>query len=311
MQSPASDFFAIGSYHLSVQPDQVPTLGTLLRPGMHGHTGPASASTLASAVTVTGVRQVYHYRASLSDPTDVYFYQVSAPSNPNGTHDVLTVSVRAVENAGFDPVVAVYNGTVQPVKARTLTHANGTYTVQVPDAAPGAVYYIAVQASNPSVANNYGNFAISIDFRSPAVRMIVLDTGVLQDAPGDNSANPASHADLELDLTQQMAIQFVLSVWQDPSATAAPVTADQAIQFTITDSAGNVLATMTAQAGQTQSITLLLSAGTYYIHLVNLEHNTTEPALDFELDAIIQTDPIGTVGQSGSGYTVSQSTTRL
>jgi hypothetical protein len=315
VQGATSDIFAIGSYHLMVLPDQVviPSGSTISIPG-DGNTNSsfAGATVLSAASNLSGVRQMYRARGGITDGSDVDFYKITAPPNPNGTHDVLTISARGREDGGLDPAVLVYNGAGTAVRGRVLMHQGGMYAVQVPDAVPGAIYYIAVQANNPTGAGSSGNYSLSVDFRSPTVHMIVLATGVFQDTVADNSGTPTAFAELELDLTQAMTIQLVLSVWQAPSAPAAPVTADQAIQMTIKDAAGNVIATLTTLAGQSQSVTLFLPAGTYYISLTCLETSPTEPPLDFELDAIIVSDPIGTQAQSGgSTSTTSQGTSKL
>jgi hypothetical protein len=272
----------------------------------------ANATVLSASSNIAGVRQMYEYRAGITDGSDVDFYKITAPANPNGTHDVLTISARGLESGGLDPAVVVYNGSGARIRGRVLTHQGGTFAVQVPDAVPGANYYIAVQANNPSGAGNSGNYSLSVDFRSPTVHMIVLDTGVFVNTAVDNSGTPTAFADLELNLTVPMTVQLVLSVWQDPSGASAPVTSDQAIQMTIKDAAGNVLATLTTLAGQSQSVTLLLPAGTYYISLTCLETSNTEPPLDFELDAVILSQPIGTTAQANSSsYSTSQGTSKL
>jgi hypothetical protein len=316
VQSPASNLFAIGLYHLTVQPDQAPlSTGTAPTPTMAGHLHGAFANAipLTATSTVAGVRQMYRYRASISDSTDTDYYVLTAPTNSNGTHDVMTITVRAIESGGLDPNILVYNAAGKLVNARVLTHQDGTFTIQVPDAVPGNAYYIQVLAQNPTGPNNIGNYSLSVDFRTPVVHMIILATGALQDSATDNSASPTSYADLELDLKVPMTIQFVLSVWTDPSAstTSAP-TPDQAVMMTITDSSGNVVAQLTTLVGQSQSVTLILPAGTYYITLQNMEQTAGEPALYFELDAIILTQPLGSTSQSGtSGGTGGGRTTQL
>jgi hypothetical protein len=109
-----------------------------------------------------------------------------------------------------------------------------------------------------------------------------------------------------------MTIQFVLSVWTDPSAATTTPASDEAVQMTITDSSGNVVAQLTTLVGQSQSVTMILPAGTYYITLTNMEQTAGEPALYFELDAVILTQPLGSTSQSGtSGASSGGRTTQL
>src|SRR5262249_16196854 len=96
VQSPASNLFAIGLYHLTVQPDQVTlSSGTTPTPTMAGHLhgGFSSAIPLTATSTVAGVRQMYRYRAGISDSTDMDYYVLTAGANPNGTHAVMTITV--------------------------------------------------------------------------------------------------------------------------------------------------------------------------------------------------------------------------
>jgi len=315
VQSPASNLFAIGLYHLTVQPDQVTlSTGTTPTPTMTGHLHGAFASAipLTATSTVAGVRQMYRYRASISDSTDTDYYVLTAPANPNGTHAVMTITGRAIESGALDPNVLVYNAAGKLVNAKVLTHQDGTFTIQVPDTVPGNVYYMEVLAQNSTGPNNIGNYSLSIDFRTPVVHMIILATGVLQDTTTDNSAAPASFADLELDLKVPMTIQFILSVWTDPSAATSTPSPDQAVQMTIKDSSGNIVAQLTTLVGQSQSVTMILPAGTYYITLQNMEQSPGEPALYFELDAVILTQPLGSTSQGGtSSYSGGGGTSKL
>lgn len=315
VRSPASNLFAIGLYHLTVQPDQVTlSTGTAATPTMTGHLhgGFSTAIPLTATATVAGVRQMYRYSASISDSTDMDYYLITAPTNSNGSHDVMTITGRAIESGALDPNILVYNSAGKLVNAKVLTHQDGTFTIQVPDAVPGAAYYIEVLAQNPTGSNNIGNYSLSVDFRTPVIHMIILDTGALQDSATDNSASPTSHADLELDLKVPMTIQFVLSVWTDPSAGTTTTTSDMTVQMTIKDSSGNVVAQLTTLAGQSQSVTLILPAGTYYITLQNMEQNPGGPTLDFELDAIILSQGLGSTSQSGtSSYSGSGGTSKL
>jgi hypothetical protein len=315
VKGPASDLFAIGLYHLTVQPDQVPlSTGTAPTPTMAGHLHGAfgSAIPLTATANVAGVRQMYRYKASISDSTDTDYYAITAPANPNGTHAVMTITGRAIESGALDPNVLVYNAAGKLVNSKVLTHQDGTFTIQVPDAIPGNVYYIEVLAQNSTGPNNIGNYSLSVDFRTPVVHMIILATGALQDSATDNSASPTSFADLELDLKVPMTIQFVLSVWTDPSAATSTPAPDEAVQMTIKDSLGNIVAQLTTLAGQSQSVTMILPAGTYYITLTNMEQTSGEPALYFELDAVILTQPLGSTSQSGtSSYSSGGGTAKL
>jgi hypothetical protein len=315
VKSPASNLFAIGLYHLTVQPDQVPlSTGTAPTPTMAGHLHGAfqSAIPLTATSSVSGVRQMYRYKASISDSTDTDYYVLTAPANPNGTHAVMTITGRAIESGALDPNILVYNAAGKLVNSKVLTHDSGTFTIQVPDGVPGNVYYIEVLAQNPTGPNNIGNYSLSVDFRTPVVHMIVLGTGALQDSASDNSSSPTSYADLELDLKVPMTIQFVLSVWTDPSAGTTTTTSDMAVQMTIKDSSGNVVAQLTTLAGQSQSVTLILPAGTYYITLQNMEQTAGEATLDFELDAVILSQPLGSTTQGGtSSYSGGGGTSKL
>jgi hypothetical protein len=281
--SGTSDVFGIGSYQLFVGTGTSATGnpgGSAFWQGAVNDNN--TNNTLATALVLnpkiyqTDARFDYTYKGIISDAGDVDVYRVKAPRSTTGAGTVMTVVVWTEQQpAGWSPAVTVYDVFGNPVAAQVLTNENGTIAIQIANAAANANYYVAVNAATSVPAASYGEYFLGIDFGSQATPLQTFAANTL-------SAGLADVATLQL--SQSTLFHFVLTASAQNSITGG------AVQLTITDQFGNNVATVTAAAGSSQSITLLLAPGQY-----NFAISAVGPAsgLSYTLLGLTESDGIG------------------
>jgi hypothetical protein len=237
-------------------------------------------NTAVKLATTPGFAQASHYTAagSLSDATDVDFYQIRTPQGQHGQTFALTVTVTGITNNPVAPQLSLFDWSNQPVDATILANGNGTYTIQVPNAPENATYSIKVQAAPGTGAT--GNYALTVLTANQAAPVQTFTQGTVTAAAPVQTYN--------LYIAQSQLFQFVLSA---NSATAT----DAAVQMVIRDAAGNAVFTLTAPAGQTVSAASpLLPPGVYTVTFTVLPGSTgTAPDLTFLLRGDSIVEPIG------------------
>jgi hypothetical protein len=202
--------------------------------------------------------------ASLTDATDVDWYQVKAPDAPTGQSWVLTASVRAVSPNGATPRVEVYDASLVRVPAEVLVNGNGTFTVQAAGAVPGRPYYLKVFSPTAT-----GNYAADVTFGTAAADLRTLAAGTL--------GTPANY---KLYIGQNQLLGTVLT------ATGAG-----GVRMEVLNTAGLVVHTVTAGANDTASaVSALLAPGEYTVRFTAV--GATGP-VSFTLRGAVITDPIG------------------
>jgi hypothetical protein len=292
VQGGTGDVFGVGSYQLQVH--GVPLVGTvtgavtgtaqgatgLLNNDLHTNDSILTASLLPPLFTRTDSYLTYAYRASISDHDDVDYYRIQAPQVAAGQPDVLTVTVWGLDNNGLLPAASVYDAAGKPVSAQVLVNENGTYTLQVANAVPGATYFVKAQAADPAGPNNVGNYFLGVQFGPQAVQLDTVGTGAL-DAT-------TLHASGGIVLAESQLIHLVLSVNAPNQAQTARV------RLTLSDSAGNVVATVEARDGLPASLTAFLAPGVYSLRV---DGYTTDGSallpLTYTLQGLRLSDPIG------------------
>jgi len=298
----ATDAFAFGRYGLSVRenntsstpdavidhllrgpfdglgPDAIDTFfrnsgDALLDAEESANETPATATSLtASAGYAAGTH--YEAVASIAKKEDADVYRIAAPT---GAATVLTASVWTTATDGFQPRVAVLDAAGRPVAATVLANGNGTSTVQVTNATPGAVYYVKVTVSEDASPDK-GNYWLSAHFGPQAAALRTFGSGTL-------STTDTSDA-TRLYVANTQLFHFVLTVGnEDPGAT---------VRVTIRDAAGNVVHALRARAGESASGgSVLLRPGQY---TVTYEiDNPNGPAVTYRLQGQSTSNPIGPV----------------
>jgi hypothetical protein len=292
VQSGTADVFGVGSYRLDVQ--SIPLVGTLtnvvttttqtatglLNNDLHTNDTILTASLLSPLYPQTSSYFNYAYKASISDRYDVDYYRIQAPQAAAGAPVVMTVMVWGLDNNGLLPAASVYDAAGNLVSAAVLGNENGTFTLQVANATPGATYYVKVQAADPNGQNNVGNYFLGIEFGPRAVQPATVTSQALNATSAQSSGS--------LTLAQSTLVHLIISANAPGQAQTARV------QVTVYDGSGTALATATARDGLPASLTTFLKAGVY---LVRVQAFTTDGSpllpLTFTLQALWLSDPIG------------------
>ena len=306
VEGATSDVFGIGSYavgvtfdatnkatpaalnsvltgpYQSLAPNDLATL--FLDPGhalfnQGRHDGdPGSATVLAST---PGYAPNSHFEtvASLSGPSDVHFYKLQTPNVGNGGVIVLTAIVRGVDPNGVAPRVTILDHDQNVVASQVLANNGGVFTIQAANLKAGGNYYLRVDAGRTAVG--VGNFALDAEFGIAAAQLTNFAGGRL----GAGTSQQMNH----LYVAESQIFQFLLSM----TAVGAP--AGTAVQMTITDQSGRVVASLEARAGDTVSgNALFLTPGAYTLRFAVLGSTPgTTPAISYSLTGDSISDPIG------------------
>jgi hypothetical protein len=277
LTTPSSTIDAVlrGPYD-SLTPSQLQTLFT--NPGGPINNDLGTNDTLGTAtklVTPLGYAPNSHFETigSIAPSTDVDDYTFRSPQFANNTTGVLTATVWTLDAGGEAPQIDVFDQSQNLVSAQILANGNGTYTVQITGVVSGRDYYLSVHAKRDG--SGAGNYGLSADFGAQAATPTTFATGNL------SAIQPTQQYNLYI--AQSQLFQLLLS---------AQGAAGQ-VRMTIFDSAGNVVTTMTANAGDTVSGPgTLLKPGTYRVQFEEL--GATAP-LAFSVKGANEIDPIGPV----------------
>ncbi len=246
-----------------------------------GGSGGGGSTTQLASTPGYAVNTHYETMASLASASEVDSFGIAAPSTSNGQHLVLTVSVRAVAPNGLAPSVTIVDGSQNVVAAQILSNGDGVYTIQAANLLTGGNY--TLQVSNGDSTSAPGNYDLDAVFGTTAAELSTFASGSLSASAAQQSYN--------FYVGESQLFQFVLSA----SSQGAP--AGSAVQMTITDSSGNVVYSLTAQAGETVSTAaLFLTPGAYTLSFsVLVPAGSPVPQLSYNLMGDSFSDPIGPV----------------
>ncbi len=287
VQGGSGTSFDVGSYGLQVQSLPVVnsltnTLTTTLSSTTQSvvNTVPLNSSFLtARSLAVRAAGPNGHYDAGLQATLlSGYsgYYRVTAPDASTGAN-VLTVMSWAVGRSQLLPRVTVYDAQQNVVTAQTLVNENGAVVLQLTGVTPGASYYVVVSGATQSGTGSAGNYFVGVDFGSTAAQLTTFAGGQL------NAQAPSGQGMLYV---QRSAVyHWVLS---------ADLNSGTGVQLTIRDSSGRVVGQVTADAGQSVSLTVTLVPGTYTLS-VSAYRRDGKPItpVNFLLQGEVLTDPIG------------------
>ena len=153
--------------------------------------------------------------------------------------------------------------------------------IQATDLKSGGNYYLSVSSDGSSAG--VGNYALDAEFGSTAANLSTFACGSLSASTPQQSYN--------FYVGESQLFQFLLSA----SGVGAP--AGSAVRMTIKDKDGNVVYTLTADAGDTvSSDALLLTPGAYTLSFTVLgPPGGPVPSLSYSLMGESISDPIGAV----------------
>jgi hypothetical protein len=282
----SADVFGAGSYRLQILPNGIsPVAGgtatvTVLPNDLHTNDTIGTATDLRSSAFQSDLRYAYALQSDISDATDVDYYHIRSPQGATGTTTVMRVLVWGTEVGGLDPLVNVFDAQGNAVNAQVLVNENGSEVVQVANALPNMDYYVSVRAEQPAGSHNIGNYFMGVDFGSKAESLQTYTGGTLTQTSGDDLRT--------LQVNQSQLFHLVLAV------DGGPVPVNSAITMTVYDQTGNIVSSLTALNGETESLTLFLAPGTYTVRFSGgTLDGSALPPTNYVLSGIALSDPIG------------------
>jgi hypothetical protein len=279
--SGTSHFFSMGTYNLAVVAGataaSVQTTGLSSTTSDHPNTTLQNAAQLQSVLPGNAPETSYQAIGSLASTGTVDYYKLRSAPGPGSQATVLDVTVLAQAGSSLAPVVTIYDTHGNVVPETVLMNAGGTFTVEAAVVA-NQDYVIAVSAARAgAAAGNYFLTATSAAGTPAGVPVLVTDT----------LAAPSTQETRSLTVNENGVLQLQLSA-SEAGSTAA-------VQAVIRDSSGNVVGTLTSQAGQWASTaTFYLRAGHYTVTFTARPNPSGQlPPLTFALTGSILSDPIG------------------
>jgi hypothetical protein len=250
----SNDVFGIGGYELKVgfgfDPQSTNTTPALTQVLGNDNLQNTSFATAVPLTTAPGFAANAYYSAfaTSSGATDQEFYQVQAPAGAS----VLSVVVDPTQTNQLFTQVNVYDAWQNLLPATVLVNGDGgRYVVQVPNVMPGSTYVIQVVPVGRNGAYYTGDYFLTADFRERLFQQDILYQSTL------TQTRPQTYTTLTVQESQ--LVQFSLS------AQTANASIVSAIRMILYDANGNIVFTMTANAGQVGSGTVVLLAGTYTV----------------------------------------------
>ncbi len=251
---------------------------------LDGHTNDTpDVATLLEALEGFREDSRYEILAGLEDDADLDWYLLTSPEGQQGRPVVLTATFTLPEFNGTLPYLWVFDSVGQFLTAGldVLLNGNGTYTLQIPDLAPEASYYLVV---SPRTADAVGNYALTLDFGDRAAGLPMLTR------PGDTLSEARPQAEYALYIGRSQLFQFSFSV--------GDLFAFQQgyVRMQVFDSQQREIYALAAWAGDTVSDqALFLVPGEYRVYFTAEGYGGPPPDMTYKLRGINLTDPIGPV----------------
>jgi hypothetical protein len=274
------DVFGVGRYDLAVGYNFNPVgTGTATSEPTHvsdAETNEATGTaTVVPAVTGSGNGR-YVYGGRIETAADADVYRVTAPAAVNAP---LTVTVDPRTAAGLYARVTVYaaNGSVVPHDV-LASGADGRVVVQVANPAAGQNYFVKVQSVGRSGAGLTGDYTVAADFTRAAVSLGTVASGTLTAA--------TSTAFRTFSVPEAKLMHFALG-----AATTSSVGCG--VRLIVYNAAGQIVATLTTNAGDTSTGVVFLNTGTYYLKFeAGAASGQVLPSLSYSLRAAVLSDPV-------------------
>jgi matrixin len=248
------------------------------------------------------------YQAQITDAGQVNFYKVPVPAADQGTGANLVAMVWALNSSGLNPRIHLFDSNGNPIAFQVLSNTNGLMSVQVQSMPASTFIFVEVGANNSSdTAHNTGNYFMAMEFgQMSPFTFDSLAAGTL------GASNTSDSGTITVNTPTMM--EFALSA-NTVSSTNQTVT----VTMTIEDANGNVVASLTATAGQpTVTDDVFLGGGNYQVlyttavsgggSLLDVNYGALASALgDPQGPAMTTVSKGGSTGttSNGGGYTYS------
>jgi hypothetical protein len=288
VSSDTSSVFGVGSYQLNVTNHysliSLTTVTNLLSGVVNTTLG--TAQHLLSRNSGNDQLADYFTEGDLTTGSGTNYYQVQSPANSSSNPQNMVAMLWALDTNGLQGRIHVFNAAEQPLPVEVIANNGGTYTIQLPNAAPCSTFYIEVAPADPSSSQNTGRYALVVDFHQPLVAFDGITSGSLSTAQTQTSGTFTT--------SREGLSYFALS--------ASSANANALVTMTIVDSTGATVATLTVQAGQpTVSADIYLAMGTYsIIFTASTSDGSALGGINFSLSGDMLSDPVGAYSTSPS-----------
>lgn len=243
---------------------------------------------------------VYHGSLTPTDPVDFYRFTTPRQSSEN----VMTVSVWGLNASAIDTKVTILDHSGNPVAANVIQTEAGQLAVQVPNISLHSLYYIEVTSNATSGTGSMGNYALAIDYSSTADNPDQASSGTLTPTTTGSTTTWSAQATSSLTTQVNGVVHFMIG------ADTGGVDQNTAVQLTITDAGGHVVATLQANANRSRSLEIWLERGTYTLKITGINKGATSPvAMKWNLATEVLSDPMLSFGYTGGGSTGTKSPT--
>jgi hypothetical protein len=278
--------FDIGRYRLEVLPQGPASAASVATNGaaqdasllpVYNPNGPTLPNGVELLATTPGYVEHTYYEAvdSLSPATPVYTYRFRSADLGPGLTNIMTVAVHSLDVNNPHYQVQVLDQEWHKVAATVLVDQAGFLEIRVPAAQSNQDYFVQVSADG-SVTNQ---FDVVMDFSRDASELQSFVSGTL------SPDQPEMDRSLVVEQSQQFHFELAATDW----SAAAPSGA----VMTITNAAGQVVFTLTAEAGQTETGDIFLDPGQYTVRFTRDPGGAAQTPVLFELSGRSLSDPIG------------------
>lgn len=217
-------------------------------------------------------------RAEIATTTDVDFYRVRSDRSQAST---LLATVWAVESNGLTPRVDVLDSEGRAVPAQLFRRDAFSYTVQVPNVAPNALYVLRVAALDSTGPSATGRYFLGVDFLPERLEQVTFA----------NASLDASHSQdfRTLTIDKSQIFHFELST------SAGGRAGDAAVAMAVYDSANRrVFALGSAVGSAPASGEVLLAPGVYTVRVKGgTRDGAPLPLTLYQLRGQVRSDAIG------------------
>jgi hypothetical protein len=245
---------------------------------------PHQLSTFATAQTMLrkhgfGEGSQYAADGSLSDNTDVRYYEIQAPLAEIGETVVLTANITEASPDGDVPRIDLFDAAQNPVQVQVLDNGNGDYTIQAAGVIGLQNYYLRI-SDNQSSAPAGSNYSLVADFNHH-------HGGPLSHFGHGTLTTTAPSQTATLYVAASQLFQFALS------ASSAAGTGS-AVQMMLTATNSQMLLSLLSSVGSRATASVFLNPGQYTAQFRAISPDTSMPGpVGFLLLGATLSDPVG------------------
>lgn len=231
---------------------------------------PVSTSSLANTFTLTG---------AIDSSTDVDWFTITPSASMQFTGTLFVGAIMATD--GLRPEVSVYNTAGELLSSVVTMNEDGAYQVQLASAVAGTTYHIRVSAADSTSLRSTGTYALG-------ATLAPVGTTQFDDVVSDTLSAAESVQYSKMEVAGDRLTQFALT------ATGGSTSATTAVRMSVFDSAGHLVFTTVAVAGQSLSTAAVwLPSGDYTVAFnAATQDGSNIESLGLAVEARTLSDPI-------------------